>query len=130
MPGRVLLTGATGFVGSHIARAFAEAGYEVLCGVRTSSDLRWLSGLPVERVPLDLKGGAQDLSRTVRNADLVVHAAGITRARRAKGYHPVNTGWTKGVGGPALWGGGGRLLLSTTPAPRGPGDLYEERRDN
>src|SRR3712207_7334755 len=106
MPGRVLLTGATGFVGSHIARAFAEAGYEVLCGVRASSDLRWLSGLPVERVPLDLKGGAQDLSRTVRNADLVVHAAGITRARRAEGYHTGNPRGTKKPGPGQVRAGG------------------------
>ncbi len=130
MPDRVLLTGATGFVGSHIARAFAEAGYEVLCGVRASSDLRWLSGLPVERVPLDLKGGAQDLSRTVRNADLVVHAAGITRARRAKDYHSVNAGGTRRLADAALGAGVRRFVLISSLAARGPDDLTKDGRDH
>jgi nucleoside-diphosphate-sugar epimerase len=130
MPDRVLLTGATGFVGSHIAQAFAEAGYEVLCGVRASSDLRWLSGLPVERVPLDLKGGAQDLSRTVRNADLVVHAAGITRARRAKDYYSVNAGGTRRLADAALGAGVRRFVLISSLAARGPDDLTKDGRDH
>ena len=83
MPDRVLVTGATGFVGSHLAQAFVEAGgYEVRVGARASSNERWISSLDTERVLLDLDGSAEDLSRAVHNVDVVVHAAGITRARR------------------------------------------------
>ncbi|MFL6009547.1 MAG: NAD-dependent epimerase/dehydratase family protein, partial [Rubrobacteraceae bacterium] len=74
MPDRVLVTGATGFVGSHIAQAFVEAGYEVRVGARASSNERWISSLDTERVALDLDGSAEDLSRAVHNVDVVVHA--------------------------------------------------------
>jgi nucleoside-diphosphate-sugar epimerase len=120
MPDRVLLTGATGFVGSHVARALVEAGYEVRCGVRASSSTRWISDLDVERVTLDLRGQPEDLSRAVNNVDLVVHAAGITRARRAGDYHSVNAGSTRGLGAAALEAGVRRFVLISSLAARGP----------
>ena len=122
MPDRVLLTGATGFVGSHIAGAFVEAGYEVLCGVRASSDMRWISDLPIERVSLDLKGGAEGLPRAVENADLVVHAAGITRARRVEDYYAVNAEGTRRLTAAALGAGVRRFVLISSLAARGPDD--------
>ncbi len=122
MPDRVLLTGATGFVGSHIAGAFVEAGYEVLCGVRASSDMRWISDLPIERVSLDLKGGAEGLPRAVENADLVVHAAGITRARRVEDYHSVNAEGTRRLAVAAFEAGVRRFVLISSLAARGPDD--------
>ena len=122
MPERVLVTGATGFVGSHIARAFVEAGYEVLCGVRAYSDMRWISDLPIERVSLDLKGGAEGLPRAVENADLVVHAAGITRARRVEDYHSVNAEGTRSLAVAAVEAGVRRFVLISSLAARGPDD--------
>ncbi len=122
MPDRVLLTGATGFVASHIAGAFVEAGYEVLCGVRASSDMRWISDLPIERVSLDLKGGAEGLPRAVENADLVVHAAGITRARRVEDYHSVNAEGTRRLAVAAFEAGVRRFVLISSLAARGPDD--------
>jgi nucleoside-diphosphate-sugar epimerase len=122
MPDRVLLTGATGFVGSHIAGAFVEAGYEVLCGVRASSDMRWISDLPIERVSLDVKGGAEGLPRAMENADLVVHAAGITRARRVEDYHSVNAEGTRRLAVAAVEAGVRRFVLISSLAARGPDD--------
>ena len=122
MPERVLLTGATGVVGSHIAGAFVEAGYEVLCGVRASSDMRWISDLPIERVSLDLKGGAEGLPRAVENADLVVHTAGITRARRVEDYHSVNAEGTRRLAVAAFEAGVRRFVLISSLAARGPDD--------
>jgi nucleoside-diphosphate-sugar epimerase len=119
---RVLVTGATGFVGSHIARTFAEAGYEVRCGVRASSDLRWIEELDAERVPLDMTGGTEDLSRAVENTDLVVHAAGITRARRAEDYHSVNAEGTRKLATAAQKAGVRRFVLISSLAARGPDD--------
>ena len=130
MPDRVLLTGATGFVGSHIAQVLAEAGYEVLCGVRASSDLRWISGLPVERVPLDLERGMEDLSRAVKSVELVVHAAGITRARRAEDYYSVNAEGTGRLATAALGAGVRRFVLISSLAARGPDDLAKDGRDH
>jgi nucleoside-diphosphate-sugar epimerase len=120
VPERVLLTGAAGFVGSHIARTFVEAGYDVHCGVRASSDVRWISDLPIERVPLDLKGRAEDFHRAVENADLVIHAAGITRARRAEDYYSINAEGTERLADAALGAGVRRFVLISSLAARGP----------
>jgi nucleoside-diphosphate-sugar epimerase len=130
VPERVLVTGATGFVGSHIARTFVEAGYEVRCGVRASSDMRWISDLPIERVPLDLSGGTEDLPRAVENADLIVHAAGITRARRAEDYYSFNAEGTGRLADAALGAGVRRVVLVSSLAARGPDDPTKEDRDH
>ena len=130
MPDRVLVTGATGFVGSHIAQAFAGAGYEVRCGVRASSDLRWISGLPVERVKLDLRDRPEDIPRAVENTDLIVHAAGITRARRAEDYHSINAEGTLRLAAAALGAGVRRFVLISSLAARGPDSLTKNGRDH
>ena len=130
MPDRVLLTGATGFVGSHIAQAFVEAGYEVRCSVRASSDLRWISDLPIERVPLDLRGRPEDLTRAVENIDLVLHAAGVTRARRTEDYHSVNAEGTRRLVAAALGAGVRRFVLISSLEARGPDDPTKYGRDH
>jgi len=120
VPDRVLVTGATGFVGSHLAEAFAGAGYEVRIGARASSDPRRISDLDAERVPLDLRGRLEDFSRAVENVDVVVHAAGITRARRTEDYHSANAEGTGRLAAVALGAGVRRLVLISSLAARGP----------
>jgi nucleoside-diphosphate-sugar epimerase len=130
MSDRVLVTGATGFVGSHIARAFVEAGYEVRCGVRASSSRRWISDLPVELTPLDMTGRAEEFSRAVENADLIVHAAGITRAWREQDYHSVNAEGTRRLASAAIEAGVRRFVLISSLAARGPDDMTKDGRDH
>jgi nucleoside-diphosphate-sugar epimerase len=120
MPDRVLVTGATGFVGSHVAQALVEAGYEVRCGTRASSNTRWISDLDTERVPLDVRGKPEDISRAVENVDVVVHAAGITRARRPEDYYSVNADGTRRLAAAALRAGVRRFVLISSLAARGP----------
>jgi nucleoside-diphosphate-sugar epimerase len=120
VPERVLVTGATGFVGSHVAEAFVQAGYEVRVGARASSDLRWISTLDAERVTLDLRGDPKDLGRAVQNADVIIHAAGITRARRAEDYHAVNAEGAGRLAAAALRAGVRRFVLISSLAARGP----------
>jgi len=119
MPDRVLVTGATGFVGSHITQAFVEAGYEVRCGLRAASDPRWISDLPVELVPFDL-GQSKGLSQAAKDVDVVVHAAGITRARRTSDYHLVNAEGTRKLAVAAADAGTRRFVLISSLGARGP----------
>lgn len=72
-----LVTGGSGFVGSHVVDALLEAGYRVRCLVRGSSRLRWLEGKPVELVQADLCDS--DLAAAVEGVDRVIHCAGLTR---------------------------------------------------
>jgi dihydroflavonol-4-reductase len=52
---RSLVTGATGFIGSHVARALLDRGDEVRALVRTGADLRNLHDLQVETVVGDVR---------------------------------------------------------------------------
>ena len=116
----MLLTGATGFVGSHVARTFVEAGYAVRCGVRATSDTRALEGLPVELVTLDLDHPRGIPAEALGDAAIVVHAAGITRARREGDYHAVNAEATRRLGEAAAAAGVRRFVLISSLAGRAP----------
>src|SRR5215212_1311080 len=129
MPDRVLVTGATGFVGSHIAQVFVKAGYEVRCGVRVSSNTRWVDDLAVELVPLDL-AHPKDLPRAVEGVDVIVHAAGVTRARRTGDYHQINAEGTRRLAAASANAGVRRFVLISSLAARGPDALTKGGRDH
>ena len=56
----ILVTGATGFVGSHIVERLLADGARVRVTVRATSDLRWLEGKSIERIEADLRDAASD----------------------------------------------------------------------
>jgi dihydroflavonol-4-reductase len=70
-PRTTLITGATGFVGWHVARKLVERGHRVRALVRPSSNLR---GLDIETVTGDLCDAAS-LERAVAGCRLLVHVA-------------------------------------------------------
>lgn len=77
---RVLVTGATGFIGSHLVRALAARGDDVRVTVRASSRTDAPAGLDVERVTADVTDRAA-MRRAVRGVERVFHAAGTTNLR-------------------------------------------------
>lgn len=72
----VLVTGANGFVGSHVAREFSRAGHAVTAYVRPSSDARFLDPrrVRIERGALE---DAEELARRFSGFDAVVHVAAL-----------------------------------------------------
>lgn len=68
------LTGATGFVGSHVARALVAQGADLRLLVRSSSDLRNIQELQAERVVGDLRDAAS-LKKAVAGCDVLFHVA-------------------------------------------------------
>ena len=68
------LTGATGFVGSHVARALVAQGADLRLLVRSGSDLRNIQELQAERVVGDLRDAAS-LKKAVAGCEVVFHVA-------------------------------------------------------
>jgi nucleoside-diphosphate-sugar epimerase len=91
-----LVTGASGFVGSHISDVLIERGWRVRCLVRKTSDLRWLSPDRVELVYGDVVD-PHSLEKATDGVDVVFHAAGTTRAPDEAAYRRHNTEGTRNV---------------------------------
>jgi len=68
------VTGATGFVGSHVARVLAEQGAELRLLVRSSSNPKNIEGLKAERIVGDLRDPAS-LGKAISGCDTVFHVA-------------------------------------------------------
>jgi dihydroflavonol-4-reductase len=68
------VTGATGFLGSHVARVLAEQGAELRLLVRPTSDLRNLESLSADRVVGDLRDAAS-IEKALSGCDVVFHVA-------------------------------------------------------
>lgn len=93
---RVLVTGATGFAGSHMMDRLLEAGYRVRVLVRATSNRRWIPEERVEALTADVRDPA-GLRRLVEGVDEVFHFGGLTRARRPAEFFRVNTAGTQAL---------------------------------
>ena len=121
----ILLTGGSGFLGSHIAEELNRQERHVRALVRSTSDTSFLSTL--ENVEL-FEGSVQDrgsLLAAAEGVEAIVHAAGLVKARSAEEFHEVNAGGTANVLSAARHAGSGlkRLVLVSSLAAAGPSDL-------
>src|SRR6266404_8476437 len=92
------ITGATGFVGSHVARVLAEYGADLRLLVRSSSDLRNIKDLKAEQVTGDLRDAAS-LKKAVAGCDVVFHVAADYRlwVRDPDEMYRSNVEGTRGI---------------------------------
>ena len=118
-PVKVLVTGASGFIGSHLVERLVGLGYEVRCLVRRTSSLAWLPVAQVRLVEGDLATGA-GLGAACAGAGLVFHLAGVTKARSAADYHAGNAGATARVVEACAEAGVPRLVHVSSLAAVGP----------
>ncbi len=86
---RIALTGATGFLGSHIADTLLARGYQVRASTRAISNLRWLTGKPVETMEVDLTE-PEDCRRFLQDTSGLIHCAGVVNAPTEEIYHRAN----------------------------------------
>lgn len=94
---KVLLTGGSGFLGSHIAESLAARGIPFRALVRPSSvttHLRTLPGVELVEGTLDDR---LSLDRAVNGVTHVIHAAGIVKANTPAEFHRVNAAGTQNV---------------------------------
>jgi nucleoside-diphosphate-sugar epimerase len=91
-----LVTGANGFIGSHLVEHLLQRGYSVRCLVRKTSDIRWLKNLNVEFILGDLFDNDALIS-ALQNVDYIFHTAGITKAKTKEEYFRGNQWATKNL---------------------------------
>jgi dihydroflavonol-4-reductase len=120
-----LVTGGTGFVGSHVVDTLLEAGYRVRCLVRATSRLRWLEGKPVELFEADLRGG--NLAGAVAGVDRVIHCAGLTRGSRRALFATNYEGTRSLLDACVASGVRLRFLFCSSQAAAGPGAVQRAR---
>ncbi len=112
-----LVTGATGFLGSHVARQLVARGENVRVLIRATSSNRAISDLSLEYVTGDLRDAAS-LDRAMNGAQRVFHVAADYRlwARRSKDIYDSNVGGTKNVLAAAKRAGVSQLIYTSTVA--------------
>ena len=89
MSSLILVTGGTGFVGSHVVERLVAASARVRCLVRASSSLRYLPREGVELVQGDLAAGT-GIEAAGEGADVVVHVGGVTKALSEDAFYRGN----------------------------------------
>ncbi len=73
---RVLVTGASGFLGSHLLESLRAAGHEPVAAVRQSSDTTFIDAHGFEKRVVDFRAPHDDLVAALAGIDAVVHSAG------------------------------------------------------
>jgi dihydroflavonol-4-reductase len=133
MAKRFLITGATGFIGSHLAESLVACGNEVRCLARRKSNAENLKRLKVEIVYGDLTD-KQSLTDAVKNIDTIYHLAAQVRPHKAvlrlgelnRLYMDVNYRGTMDLALAALSAGVSRFIFFSTIAAHGPGVNFTE----
>lgn len=114
---KTLVTGATGFLGSHVARALAARGEDVRVLVRASSDLRALDGLNAQRFAGDLRNPAS-LVGALADVARVFHVAADYRlwARDPREIYESNVTGTQNLLDAARHAGVEKFVYTSTVA--------------
>src|SRR3974377_620403 len=112
-----LVTGAAGFLGSHVARQLVARGDDVRVLLRASSSNRAISDLSLEYVTGDLRD-ASSLERAMAGVKRVFHVGGDDRlwAKRSKDIYDSNVGGTKNLLTAAKRAGVEQLVYTSTVA--------------
>ncbi|HUQ48853.1 MAG TPA: NAD(P)-dependent oxidoreductase [Gemmatimonadaceae bacterium] len=117
-----LVTGGTGFIGSHLVAELLANGWNVRCVVRPSSNLKWLDGQSIQPVTTDLADtDTTALKKGLEGVSAVFHFAGITSSASDDRYTRVNTDGTRRiVNAMDEIAPGAHLIFCSTIAAAGP----------
>jgi nucleoside-diphosphate-sugar epimerase len=125
---RVLVTGGTGFVGSHVVDALLRAQVRPRCAVRATSNTRWLEGKPVELARADLSSG--QLEPLVEGVEAVIHCAGLTRGSPEALMSANRDGTQALIEACLAMGRRIRFVFCSSQAAAGPGALGRPRQES
>jgi nucleoside-diphosphate-sugar epimerase len=116
---KALVTGATGFVGSHLAEALRRRGDEVTVLARSPRKAAALESLGLRIIPGDLSDKPA-LARAAEGQDEIYHVAGVVAARSEAEFLAANRDGTANVVAAAAAAGRPRLVLVSSMAAAGP----------
>ncbi len=121
----VLVTGATGFIGSHICRLLVEQGYHVRAFHRPTSRMQLLESLPVEQVSGDLTR-PDGLAAALAGTDYLIHTAAVLSGNEKTGQmYTVNVEGTRSLMRAALTAGVKRVVITSSVSTLGVPELPE-----
>ncbi|HZY38810.1 MAG TPA: NAD(P)-dependent oxidoreductase [Mucilaginibacter sp.] len=134
MKERVLITGASGFIGYHLIKEAVASNLEVYAAVRKSSKTDHLKEFDIKYSSpdfIDLEALKKEI--TENNYTYIIHAAGVTTARSQKEYNEINAGYTRNLALAAVESGINlkKFVLMGSLAALGPlhspdGIIYED----
>ncbi|HEX7337908.1 MAG TPA: NAD(P)-dependent oxidoreductase [Gemmatimonadales bacterium] len=114
-----LVTGATGFVGSHLVEALTTRGFRVTALARSATKAQVLADQGVRVVAGDLHDTSA-LGRAVAGQDVIYHVAGLVAARDEAEFLRGNRDGTRNLLQAAEGGGRPRFILVSSLAAAGP----------
>ncbi len=123
MRDKVLITGASGFVGFHLIESALQNNLEVFAAVRKSSSVEHLQGMDIKFVYPDFKNEAALIELIRSNGiNYIIHAAGVTKARSQSEYDLINAKYTQNLTLAAAKAGEGfkKLVFVSSLAANGP----------
>ena len=116
---KALVTGATGFVGSHLVEALLQTGAEVTALARSPDKASALAALGVRVVPGDLHNH-EALQHATRDQSVIYHVAGAVAARGETEFLRANRDGTRNLVAAAETTGSARFILVSSLAAGGP----------
>ena len=94
----ILVTGASGFIGSFIVEEALKRGFETWAAVRKSSSREYLKDERINFIELNLSSKEQLVEQLRSHTfDYVVHAAGVTKCLNKRDFRRINTEGTKNL---------------------------------
>jgi len=126
---KVLVTGASGILGSHVCEAFHEAGFQVHAYIRGSSSKQWLQHdwLTIHVAALDDR---RYLAKILPQIDVVFHNAGVTSGTGEEECRKVNVDATVVLASESIKAGVKRFVYVSSRSATGPNGALFIKTEN
>ncbi len=127
----VLITGASGFIGSFLTEELIKQGHTVYALVMSKDPLRWIADLDVKCIFGDLRK-PEVLKNVLKETDYIYHLAGITKAVKRKDFYEVNYSGTRKLVETVLKSGADlkRFVYISSQSAAGPSQSLEPVNEN